>query len=113
MTRNADIGEETKLRVRLTTAYGAIVSIVATTIWLTALLLKLHVGNQHEHSRLLSELSTINTRSEEWVTQYQLESALAFVITEAHRGMTNVTIKDFELRKGIREVIRSPKDNLP
>lgn len=106
------ISEETRVKVRVGTAWVVLSTIVATTAWLTAVMLKVEATNKEEHVKMLSGINTLNERSENWVTSEQLEGVLLYVINQAHKGMTNITIREYELREGIHRTLKAPKDNL-
>ena len=103
--------EETPVKLRMGTAWGIIVSIIATTVWLTALIFDIRTKNEQEHARLLLSLSELNTRSQNWVTKEQVEEALVYVARELHSFDTNVgRWREIQLRDGIRQKLRAPKD---
>lgn len=99
------------MNVRLTSAWAMAASVVGTTAWLTFLILKVYFTNDIEHKRLMLGLTRLEQQSQDWVTRAQMEDALAYVIKEAHRGMSNVVAKEWEIRSGVRQsLLRAPKD---
>lgn len=110
MRKDDSITEETRVKVRMGTAWGIIISVVGSAIWLTAVLLKQHYDNQRDHARLMSGLEELNMRSAEWVTHRQFEESILYVATELHHGDTNLSYwKELQLREGIRKKLASPK----
>lgn len=103
------ISEETRVKVRVGTAWVILSTIVATTVWLTALMLRVEATNRDEHVKMLSGIDSLNNKSTDWVTSDQLEGVLLYVINQAHKGMTNITIREYELRDGIHRTLKSPK----
>ncbi len=105
------ISEDTRVKVRVGTAWVVLSTIVATTVWLTAVMLRVEATNREEHVKMLTGITSLNEKSEGWVTREQLEGVLVYVINQAHKGMTNITIREYELREGIHRTLKSPKDN--
>ncbi len=113
MTRHNDavITEDTKVKVKMGTAWGVVLSIITTTVWLTAMLLRVEETNRSEHSKLMMGLTELNMRSHVWVTQQQLEDVVVLAAAELHRNDPYWNqIKALELRDKIRRQLRSPKD---
>jgi hypothetical protein len=112
-TENA-ISEETRVKVRVGTAWLVLSTIVGTTIWLTGIMLKVQSTNQEEHVRMLSGITALNVKSENWITRDQFENGLIYVAKEFHGKSTNWTRwRELQLREGIRDKLRSPKDSPP
>jgi hypothetical protein len=99
------ISEETRVNVRLTTAWTMVASMVAGTIWLTMLILRLTFDNQNEHAKLMGGLVELRQQSENWITQVQLEDAISAAEKELNPADYDY-IRELKLREAVRRTLR-------
>jgi len=108
------ITEETRVKVRLGTAWGVVVAIIGTTVWLTAVLVKVQHDNQTDHTRLMNGLTELNVRSKNWVTHAELEDVLVSAINEIQPVSTNeMYAREYRIREVTKRRLSSPKDYFP
>jgi hypothetical protein len=100
-----NISEATKVKVKLSTAWGVITSVVVTAVWLTVLLMKVQNENQFEHSKLMLGLAELNLRSSNWITKSQLEESLMYLAVECHDTNMMNRWREIEIRNEIRKRI--------
>lgn len=112
--RGDDISESTRVKLKVGTLWGIMASVIATSVWLTALLLRLQGENQTEHGRLMLGLTELQSRADKWVTQQQLEEVVLYVARELHKGDRRMDAwREVEIREGVRDRLRAPKDSRP
>lgn len=105
-----EITEKTSVRLKLSAAWTIVTTVIVTTAWLTGLLVNYRSDNQREHEKLMYGLTELNTRSQNWATKEEVEEALIYTIRTMHSDAALPTWRITELREGIREKLRSPKD---
>ena len=98
------ITEETRLRVRIGTAWGVLSAVAATAIWLTVLIVRIHFDNQNEHAKLMIGLEQLNQKSDEYVTIRQFEDATILMVQQLHTNLDY--LQEFQIRERLRKTVR-------